>query len=226
MASKLLLIAVLVLDLIAFGLAVAAEQRRSTAKIVQDSETNYNYCVYDSDIATGYGVGAFLFLMASQALVMVASRCFCCGKALNPTGSRAWAVILFIVCWLFFLIAEICLLAGSVRNAYHTKYRTIFREQPPSCETVRKGVFGAGAAFIFLTAIVNKLAWSIDFQVIKREANSAADHLAKLSLGSGNHKLVMDSPPTSLVPLLSRDVHGPLYARTTRTISAQAAQAP
>ncbi|MBA0866876.1 hypothetical protein Goshw_025277 [Gossypium schwendimanii] len=156
MASKLLLIAVFVLDLIAFGLAVAAEQRRSTAKNVQDNEIQYNYCVYNSDIATGYGVGAFLFLMASQALIMVASRCFCCGKALNPSGSRAWAVILFIVCWLFFLIAEICLLAGSVRNAYHTKYRTIFSEQPPSCETLRKGVFGAGAAFIFLTAIVNK----------------------------------------------------------------------
>ncbi|KAK5844574.1 hypothetical protein PVK06_000714 [Gossypium arboreum] len=156
MASKLLLIAVFVLDLIAFGLAVAAEQRRSTAKIVQDSEVNYNYCVYDSDISTGYGVGAFLFLMVSQALIMAASKCFCCGKGLNPSGSRAWAVILFIVCWLFFLIAEICLLAGSVRNAYHTKYRTIFSEQPPSCETVRKGVFGAGAAFIFLNAIVNK----------------------------------------------------------------------
>ncbi|MBA0660946.1 hypothetical protein Goklo_012884, partial [Gossypium klotzschianum] len=101
------------------------------AKIVLDNEVQYNYCVYNSDIATGYG-------------------------ALNPSGSRAWAVILFIVCWLFFLIAEICLLAGSVRNAYHTKYRTIFSEQPPSCETLRKGVFGAGAAFIFLTAIVNK----------------------------------------------------------------------
>ncbi|KAK8368831.1 hypothetical protein V6Z11_A01G070100 [Gossypium hirsutum] len=145
MASKLLLIAVFVLDLIAFGLAVAAEQRRSTAKIVQDSEVNYNYCVYDSDISTGYGVGAFLFLMVSQALIMAASKCFCCGKGLNPSGSRAWAVILFIVCWLFFLIAEICLLAGSVRNAYHTKYRTIFSEQPPSCETVRK-VLGTKAS--------------------------------------------------------------------------------
>ncbi|XVF78181.1 hypothetical protein PTKIN_Ptkin14bG0109200 [Pterospermum kingtungense] len=157
MASKLLLIAVFVLDLIAFGLAVASEQRKSIAKVVQDSELNYNYCVYDSDIATGYGVGAFLFLMASQALIMVASRCFCCGKALNPKDSRAWAVILFIVCWLFFLIAEICLLAGSVRNSYHTKYRTIFGQDPPSCGTVRKGVFGAGAAFIFLNAVVNKL---------------------------------------------------------------------
>lgn len=58
----------------------------------------------------------------------------------------------------FFLVAESCLLAGSVRNAYHTKYRTIFGgEDPPSCETVRKGVFAAGAAFVLFTAIISEL---------------------------------------------------------------------
>lgn len=56
----------------------------------------------------------------------------------------------------FFIIAEACLLAGSVRNAYHTKYRTFFDVSRPSCETVRKGVFGAGAAFVFFTAIVSE----------------------------------------------------------------------
>ncbi|WCJ32155.1 hypothetical protein M5689_013595 [Euphorbia peplus] len=156
MASKLLLISIFVLDLIAFGLAVAAEQRRSTAVIKQDSEVDYNYCVYDSDIATGYGVGAFLFLMVSQVIVMVASQCFCCGKSLNPGGSRACAVMLFITCWVFFFIAEVCLLAGSVRNAYHTKYRTVFSESPPDCQTLRKGVFAAGAAFTLFTAIVSE----------------------------------------------------------------------
>ncbi|KAJ7981699.1 Fiber protein Fb34 [Quillaja saponaria] len=156
MASKLVLIIAFVFDVIAFALAVAAEQRRSTARVVQDKEVNYNYCVYDSDISTGFGVGAFFLLLASQVLIMVASRCFCCGKALSPGGSRAWAVVLFIFCWIFFFIAEVCLLAGSVTNAYHTKYRTIFSEKPPSCETVRKGVFAAGAAFTFFTAIVSE----------------------------------------------------------------------
>lgn len=69
------------------------------ATIQTDSEKNYNYCVYDSDISTGMGVGAFLFLLAGQVLIMLASRCFCCGKPLSPGGSRAWAVILFIICW-------------------------------------------------------------------------------------------------------------------------------
>lgn len=72
------------------------------AKVVQDEEVNYNYCVYDSDIATGLGVGAFLFLIASQAVLMAASKCFCCGRGLKPGGARAWAVILFIVCWYCF----------------------------------------------------------------------------------------------------------------------------
>jgi hypothetical protein len=60
---------------------------------------NDSYCRYDSDIATGLGVGSLLLLMASQLLIMVASRCLCCGKAMRPSGSRAWAIVLFITCW-------------------------------------------------------------------------------------------------------------------------------
>ncbi|KAJ8448007.1 hypothetical protein Cgig2_028883 [Carnegiea gigantea] len=157
MASKLVIVAVLLLDVIAFGLAVAAEQRRSTGHLIQDPGANYKYCAYDKDIATGYGIGAFFCLLASQAIVMAASRCFCCGKPLSPGGSRACAVALFIICWLTFFIAEVCLLAGSVRNAYHTKYRSFYEDNPPSCETVRKGVFAAGAAFTFFTAIVSEV---------------------------------------------------------------------
>ncbi|KAK9085174.1 hypothetical protein Sjap_025585 [Stephania japonica] len=156
MASNIVLIIVFVFDLIAFGLAVAAEQRRSTAQVVPDQEKNYNYCVYDSDISTGLGVGSLLFLMASQLLLMVVSKCFCCGKALRPGGSRAWAIILFIACWVTFIIAEICLLAGSVRNAYHTKYG-LYGADPLSCQTLRKGVFAAGAAFIVFTGILSEL---------------------------------------------------------------------
>lgn len=48
------------------------------------------------------------------------------------------------------------MLAGSVRNAYHTKYKNLL-DNPPSCATLRKGVFGAGAAFVFLTAVVSEL---------------------------------------------------------------------
>lgn len=56
-----------------------------------------------------------------------------------------------------FIIAEACLLAGSARNAYHTKYRTALSSDPPSCEMLRKGVFGAAAAFVVLTGIFSEL---------------------------------------------------------------------
>lgn len=68
------------------------------------TDANFNYCVYESDIATGLGVGSFLFLMASQLLIMAATRCLCCGRALRPSRSRVWAIVLFITCWYIFQI--------------------------------------------------------------------------------------------------------------------------
>ncbi|CAH9083221.1 unnamed protein product [Cuscuta epithymum] len=155
--SQLLMIIVSVLDSVAFALAVAAEQRRSTAQIGYDIEETRKYCIYDSDIATGYGVGAMLFLLAGQILVMFVSSCFCCGKALKQGGSRACAILLFIFGWVTFAVAEVCLLAGSVRNAYHTKYTSSFLmdDKPLFCQTLRKGVFAAGAAFIVITGFIS-----------------------------------------------------------------------
>lgn len=49
--------------------------------------------------------------------------------------------------------AEACLLAGSARNAYHTKYRGTFRIEHVSCATLRKGVFAAGAALTLLSMV-------------------------------------------------------------------------
>lgn len=49
------------------------------------------------------------------------------------------------------------LLVGAVQNMFRTRDRTIFFADPPTCRMVRKGVFAAGAAFIFFTAIVTEL---------------------------------------------------------------------
>ena len=54
-----------------------------------------------------------------------------------------------------FLVAEACLIAGATRNAYHTKYRSMIYAQRFSCETLRKGVFIAGAVFVVATMILN-----------------------------------------------------------------------
>ncbi|KAI4974983.1 hypothetical protein ZWY2020_048590 [Hordeum vulgare] len=67
-----------------FGLAVAAEQHRSKPTVTPDLAKEYDYCIYNSDVATGYGVGALLLLIAAQVIVMLASQCFCCGCGLKP----------------------------------------------------------------------------------------------------------------------------------------------
>ncbi|EXB82807.1 hypothetical protein L484_012120 [Morus notabilis] len=168
MASTLVLVVVFVLDLIAFALAVAAEQRRSTATIIKAAD--YSYCKYDKDIATALGLSAVLLLTVSQLLIMVVSRCLCFGKALRPSGSRSCAIALFITSWVFFIIAVSCLLAASVRNAYHTKYRNAL-----SCKVVRKGIFAAGASFVVLTGIVSELYYVSHSKANDGEATYARD---------------------------------------------------
>lgn len=65
-----------------------------------------------------------------------------------------------------FIIAASCLLAGSAKNAHHTKVRTSLTVIPP-CQTLRKGVFGAGAAFIVFTGVASEL-----YYVYHSKANS------------------------------------------------------
>lgn len=44
-------------------------------------------------------------------------------------------------------------MAGSARNAYHTKYRAAFGAEKLSCATLRKGIFAAGAALTLLSMV-------------------------------------------------------------------------
>nr|CAD1838174.1 unnamed protein product [Ananas comosus var. bracteatus] len=76
-------------------------------------------------------------------------------QPLAPGGSRAWSIIYFASSWLTFLIAAACLIAGATKNAYHTKYRHVIYAQNWTCESLRKGVFIAGAVFVVFTMILN-----------------------------------------------------------------------
>lgn len=153
--SSLVYLLVVVLCLVAFTFAIAAERRRSRGNIIKDEVTNSTYCAYSSDVATGYGAGGFLFLLSSESLLMGMTRCMCFGRPLAPGNDRAWTIIYFFSSWLTFLVAEACLLAGATKNAYHTKYRHVIYAQNFSCETLRKGVFIAGAVFVIFNMILN-----------------------------------------------------------------------
>lgn len=157
MASTLVFMAIFAIDFIAFVLALAAEHMRSTAKAATDSDSSYSYCVYSSDIATKLGAIAFVLLLASQVFSMGASSYF--RKGMNYGGSRTSAVIPSIISWITFFIAEACLLGGAIKNAQHTKYRTISGTDGLRCQTLSAGVFEAGAAFILITSIVSKMSY-------------------------------------------------------------------
>jgi len=99
MASIIIIAVVFVLDVLAFVLAIGAERRRSYVTYVNVDTYGRAYCVYSSDASTAYGVSALLLLLAGQTVAMVATRCFCCGRALSPGRWRAWSGICFVVCW-------------------------------------------------------------------------------------------------------------------------------
>ncbi|CAH1450427.1 unnamed protein product [Lactuca virosa] len=150
--SSLVHLLVIILCLVAFGFAIAAVALYflflsskfelfmliSSGTIRTDNATNSTYCVYDSDIATGYGVGAFLFLLSGESLLMGVTKCMCFGSPLAPGGNRAWTIIYFTFSLLSFVVAEACLIAGVKKNAYHTKYKGM--TESFSCDTLRKGV--------------------------------------------------------------------------------------
>ncbi|XP_034692114.1 uncharacterized protein LOC117919129 [Vitis riparia] len=154
MAVSVSLMAIIIsLHLIAFVLAVGSERRRSTAKVVPDEYDERTYCVYSTDASTVYGLTAFGLLLISQTVLNGVTKCLCFGRGLIGGGSTTYAVFFFIFSWVSFLGAEACLLAGSAKNAYHTKYRGVFGGQDLSCATLRKGVFAAGAALSLLSLL-------------------------------------------------------------------------
>ncbi|CAK8574009.1 unnamed protein product [Lathyrus sativus] len=155
--SITLIVAIVSLHLFAFVFAIGAERRRSQATVVPDEYDDRSFCRYTTDASTVYGLAACSLLLLSQAILYAVTRCLCCGKGLVSGCSTTCAVTFFVLSWLGFLGAEACLLAGSARNAYHTKYQGYFTKHDLSCATLRKGVFAAGAALTLFSMLASIL---------------------------------------------------------------------
>ena len=63
MASIVVIGLVLLLDILAFVLAIGTERRRSTAQLGEAEPGGRRYCVYDMDASTWYGVSALALLL-------------------------------------------------------------------------------------------------------------------------------------------------------------------
>ncbi|XP_078428530.1 aerobic coproporphyrinogen-III oxidase (DUF1218) [Wolffia australiana] len=141
------------LHLLAFVFAIGAEMRRNAGKVVPDEYDERTYCAYGSDASTTYGLSAVGLLLVSHVVLNVVTGCFCFHRSAGG-GSRCCTVFSYIVSWLSFLAAAACLMAGSARNAYHTKYMGYFTKKDlTSCAVLRKGVFAASAALTLVSLI-------------------------------------------------------------------------
>ncbi|KAK7275251.1 hypothetical protein RIF29_16361 [Crotalaria pallida] len=76
-----------------------------------------------------------------------------------------------------FLVAEACLIAGALKNAYHTKYRGVIYAQTISCETLREGVFVIGSVFVIANMVIN-----VYYYIYYTKATTTTSH-------KGNHRV-------------------------------------
>ncbi|PIN02215.1 hypothetical protein CDL12_25272 [Handroanthus impetiginosus] len=97
--SVTILVITISLHLIAFVLAIGAERRRSTAKVVPDEYDEKTYCRYGTDASTAYGLTAFGLLLISQTVVNGVTKCLCFGRGMMGGGSTTCAVFFFIFSW-------------------------------------------------------------------------------------------------------------------------------
>lgn len=154
---SLVLFVIVFLYAFAFVFAIGAEMRRSTATVTVDMTDESTYCQYDTAASTVYGVSAFGLLLLGQAVVTTVTRCLYFGRGLTPGGSATCATVSFFLSWFCFLGADVCLLVGSIKNAYHTKQKGVYGGEDLGCATLPKGVFTASAVFIFLAMVSSVL---------------------------------------------------------------------
>ncbi|KAL3690300.1 hypothetical protein R1sor_016609 [Riccia sorocarpa] len=152
---------IFVLDIVAFGLAIGAETQRSQATKVKN--INDVYCQYTQDKASGLAIGALVFLLIGQAIVMGLTSCLCCSAtSYKPGKHRIFAIVFFCLSWTTFIISELCLLVGARLNTLRTRSVVNFSDDgDPAddlhCRQVKKSLFAAGAAFTFLTLCFSEL---------------------------------------------------------------------
>ncbi|MCO5580959.1 hypothetical protein L7F22_034833 [Adiantum nelumboides] len=156
-ASTLIIIAIVFLDLIAFGLGIAAEQRRAPGSILYESPSNETtqWGHYFSDISTDLAAGRSTFLLISQVLVAAATRCLCFGSSLKPDTAWAFASIFCILHWISFIAAEACFIAGAMQDAKHMRNISSTFGKEISCEAIRKDTFVAGVVLAVVTCILS-----------------------------------------------------------------------
>ncbi|XP_047308184.1 uncharacterized protein LOC124911720 [Impatiens glandulifera] len=177
--SRIVLLLMFLLDLAAFALTMAAVQTKTKATLHQSVDGTI-YCVYSSNIASRFAVASMFLLSVSQTIVTVATQCLCFGKILRPGNWRISAIMLFITCWISFLVSEMFLFYGSVKDASLTNYR---HSNNLPCFTLSSRVFGIAALLIVVTATASQTYY---VSYVKTDgSNSLPSTTSNTSIGMG-----------------------------------------
>ncbi|XP_024392072.1 uncharacterized protein [Physcomitrium patens] len=144
--------------LIAFGHALGAMTRRSRGDlVVVDEDSGTLRCQYTTDISTRLAATAFSFLVLGQTLIMIDTRCLCCGGGYKPGGARTVGIIVLLLSWICFIIASAALFVGAGQNKIRTKGLLYRSDRNVSCKEVRRSLFAAAAAFTFITMLMTEI---------------------------------------------------------------------
>ncbi|CAK9231783.1 unnamed protein product [Sphagnum troendelagicum] len=154
--SKRVVIISVILFISAFGFALVSESTRSQGslifvnEIVKYDDGTYD-CVYRGNLSIAFAAVTLLLLLVAQLIVTITTGCLFFARSAYKHGAvRTYAIVAFIISWLVFAIAFLCLIVGAIANHVHTNGHT-------TCEEVKSAVFAVGAAFTFLTMLMSIL---------------------------------------------------------------------
>ncbi|CAK9276379.1 unnamed protein product [Sphagnum jensenii] len=150
--SKRVVIISFILFITAFGFALVSESTRSKViETVRYDDGTYD-CVYRGNLSIAFAAVTLLLLLVAQLIVTITTGCLFFARSAYKHGAvRTYAIVAFIISWLAFAIAFLCLIVGAIANRVH------INNGHTTCEEVKTAVFAVGAAFTFLTMLMSIL---------------------------------------------------------------------
>ncbi|CAK9276381.1 unnamed protein product [Sphagnum jensenii] len=151
--SKLVVVISLILFITAFGFALGAESKRSKVTSITIYPDGTFGCLYRGKSSIAFAAVALLLLLVAQLIVTITTRCLCCARSAYKHGAvRTYAIVAFIISWVFFATAFIFLIVGAIENHKH-----LTKPENVCAAELKSTVFALGAAFTFLTMLMSEL---------------------------------------------------------------------
>jgi hypothetical protein len=98
--SKLVVVISFLFFIIAFGLALGSEFKRSKVTKIDHNSDGTLECYYSGNISSGLAIAAVLVLAVAQLFVAISTRCLCCATSAYKSGAaHVFAIVAFVLSW-------------------------------------------------------------------------------------------------------------------------------